>query len=90
MGKGVKRFWIAIKTSINYPQALIGVVSGLHWALTFSRRSSSFSKRLWRYSLASNYIKPVQTIHLTMLTYTFNYCYSIDDNVDGEIRKKCC
>jgi len=88
MSKGVKRLIHAIKTSVNYSQALIGVVSKLHWASTFLRRSSSFSKRLWKYSLASNYIKPVQMIHLTMSTYTFNYYYPMGDNVDGEIRKK--
>jgi len=88
MSKGVKRLIHAIKTSVNYSQALIGVVSKLHWASTFLRRSSSFSKRLWKYSLASNYIKPVLMIHLTMSTYTFNYYYPMGDNVDGEIRKK--
>jgi len=88
MGKGVKRLNRAVKTSDNYPQAPIGVVSRSHWASPFLKRSSSVPKRLWTCSLASNYIKPVQTIHLTMSTYTFNYCYLIDDNVDGEIGKK--
>ena len=84
MSKGVKRLSRAIKTSVNYSQALIGVVSELHWASTFLRRFSSFFKRLWKYSLASNYIKPVQMIHLTMSTYTFNYYYPMGDNVDGK------
>jgi hypothetical protein len=83
-GKGVKRLSRAIKTSVNYPQALIGVASGLHWASTFLRRSSSFLKRFGIYSQASNHIKPVQMIHPTMSTYTFNYYY----NVNGEIGKK--
>ena len=35
MGKGVKRFKLAVKTSVNYPRALIGVVTGSHRASTF-------------------------------------------------------
>ena len=85
MGKGVKKLTRAVKTSVNYPRALIGVVTGSHRASTFSRRSSSFPMQLWKYFLSSNYIKFVQTIHLTMSTYTFNYCYPMGDNVDGEI-----
>jgi hypothetical protein len=88
MGEGVKRLIRAVKTSTNRPQALIGVGSRLYWASTFPRRTSFISKRLWIYSLASNYIEPVQTIYLTMSTYTFNYCYLMGDNVKGEIRKK--
>ena len=84
MGKGVKRLSHAIKTSVNYPQALIGVVPGLHWASIFPRRSSSFPKRFGIFSQASNQIKPVQMIHLTTLTYTFNYYC----NINGEIGKK--
>jgi hypothetical protein len=34
-GGGVKRFDVALKTSIYYPKALIGVVSRLYKALIF-------------------------------------------------------
>ena len=88
MGKGVKRFTLAVKISANYPRALIGIASGLYWASPSLSRSSSIFKRLGFYTLASNCIKPVRTIHLTMSTYTFNYCYPMGDNIDGEIRKK--
>ena len=82
MGVGVKRFMSAFKTSVNHPQALIGVVSRLHWASTFLNGSSLIPKRLRFHSLASNCVKPVQTIHPAMSTYTFNYY------IRGEIRKK--
>jgi retron-type reverse transcriptase len=82
MGVGVKRFNLVVKTSVNHPQARIGGVSRLHWASTFLNGSSLIPKRLRFYSLASNCVKPVQTIHLAMSTYTFNYY------VRGEIRKK--
>ena len=35
MDKGVKRLLLAVKTSVNYPQALIGVASELNRAYTF-------------------------------------------------------
>ena len=88
MGGGVKRLNIVIKTSANHPQALIGVASRLERASPSLSRSSSIFKRLGFYTLASNYVKPVGTIHLTMSTYIFNSCYPTGDNVDGEIRKK--
>ena len=73
MGVGVKRLSRALKTSVNHPQALIGVVSGLPWVSIFLSSSSLIPKRLRFYSLASNCIKPVQTIHKAMSTHTFNY-----------------
>jgi hypothetical protein len=82
MGVGVKRLGTVVKISVNHSQALIGVVSRLDWAFSFLSRSSLIFKRLRFYSLASNCVKPVQTIHLAMSTYTFNYY------VRGEIRKK--
>jgi len=82
MGVGVKRFMSAFKTFVNHPQVLIGVVSRLDWASTFLNGSSLIPKRLRFHSLANNCVKPVQTIHLVMSTYTFNYY------IRGEIRKK--
>jgi hypothetical protein len=82
MGGGVKRFIRAFKTSTNCLKALISIVSRLSRAVIFSRRSSLIPKRFRNFSVANNYIRPVQTIHRTTLTYTFNYC------VEGEIRKK--
>jgi len=38
--------------------------------------------------VAINYIRPVQTIYLTMSTYTFNYCHYIYGIVKGEIQRK--
>ena len=70
MGVGVKRFNFIVKTSVNHPQALIGVVSRLHWASTFFLNGSSLIPKRLRFSLASNCVKPVQTIHLAMSTYT--------------------
>jgi len=87
-GGGVKRFSQAFKTSTNCPRALISVVSRLHRALTSLRIGASIIKRLWIYSVASNYIKPVHTIYLTMSTYTFNYCHYIYGTVKGEIQRK--
>ena len=88
MGVGVKRFTVAFKISINHPQALIGLASGLSWASSFLSRSSIIFKRLWFYTLANNCFKPVRKIHLTASTYTFNYYYLMYSNVIGEIRKK--
>ena len=42
MSKGVKRLNRAIKTSVNYSQALIGVVSELHWASTLFKAIFQF------------------------------------------------
>jgi hypothetical protein len=54
---------------------------------TFLKRNSLIFKKLWIYSVASNYIRPVQTIYLITLTYTFNYCHCISNIVKGEIQK---
>ena len=88
MGGGVKRLNIVVKTSANYPKALIGVASGLDRASIFLNRSPLIFKRLGFYILASNCIKPVRTIHRTTSTYTFNYCYLNGSIVNGEIGKK--
>ena len=84
-GGGVKRLNFVIKTSANHPQALISVASRLDRASLSLSRSSLIFKRLGFFTLASNCVKPVRTTHLTMPTYTFNYCYPTGDNVDGEI-----
>ena len=88
MGRGVKRLNIVVKTSANYPQALISVASGLNWASIFLNGSPLIFKRLGFYILASNCIKPVRAIHRAASAYTFNYCYLNGSNADGEIRKK--
>ena len=59
MGVGVKRLSLALKTSVNCPQALIGVVSGLPWVTIFLSSSLLIPKQLGFYSLVSNCIKPV-------------------------------
>ena len=88
MGRGVKKFGLVVKTSANYPQALIGIASGLNWASILLNGSPLIFKRLGFYILASNCIKPVRAIHRAASTYTFNYCYLNGSNADGEIRKK--
>lgn len=71
----VKGFNQAFKISVDCLKALIGVVSRLYRALFFLEISLLIPKRLRIYFVASNYIKFVQTIHLSTLTYTFNYYY---------------
>ena len=85
---GVKGFSRVSKTSINRSKALIGVVSRLSRAPTFSRTSSLISKRFWVYPIAKNYTRFVQSKHLTTLTYTFNSTKNLLVTVEGEIRKK--
>jgi len=38
--------------------------------------------------VANNYVRPRQTIYLTMSTYTFNYCHYIYGTVNGGIQRK--
>jgi hypothetical protein len=85
--EGAKRFILAFKASVNCPKALVGVVSRFKRALPFLRIGSLIPKRFRIYSLASNYIRPVRTIHLSTSNYTFNYCHRYGDTVKGEIRK---
>lgn len=85
---GVKGFSPISKTSINRLKALIGVVSRLNRALTFLRKSLLISTQFRVYLVAKNYIRPVQSIHFTMLTYTFNGSRNSQLTVEGEIRKK--
>ena len=82
-GGGAKRLSRVVKTSANHLKALIGIVSGLSWASPFLSRSSLIFKRLGFYTLASDCVKLVRSIHLTTSTYTFNYYYFINNNVTG-------
>jgi hypothetical protein len=87
--KSEKFPWVSKASDNNhYHQALVGVASRLNRASSSLSKSSPIIKRLRFYTLASNCVKPVRTTHLTMLTYTFNYCYPICDNDDGELRKR--
>ena len=84
----MKGFGQVSKTSINRLKALLGTVSRLNRASTFSRTSSLIFKRFRVYPVAKNYIKLVQPKHFTTSTYTFNSTKNSQVAVDGEIRKK--
>lgn len=84
----MKRFIRVSKTSISSSKALISVVSKLSQVLVFSRVDLLIFKRLRDSPVAINYVRPVQTMHFTTLTYTFNSVRDVLAIVNGEILKK--
>lgn len=84
----MKRFIRVSKTSTSSSKALISVVSKLSKALVFSRVKLLIFKRLRDNPVATNYVRPVRTMHFTSLTYTFNSVTYVLTIVNGEILKK--